>query len=52
MIKYEEVMPGQNLVDFSYETLIYQLLGFDEFGVFLEESWSNLNQMMDITSKF
>ena len=27
-------------------------MGFDEFGAFLEESWSAIDQMMDISSKF
>ena len=36
---------------FPIETLIYQLLSFDELEAFLEESWSTLDQMIDINSK-
>ena len=51
MIKYGKVMPCQSLVDFSYRNPNLPFLTSDELGAFLEESWSTLDQMMDITSK-
>ena len=37
LIKYEKVIPGQSLVDFSYKNLNLLFLTFDELGTFLEE---------------
>ena len=51
LIKYEKVMPGQSLVDFSYRNPNLPFFTFDELRAFLEESCSTLDQMMDITSK-
>ena len=38
LIKYEKVMLGQSLVDFSYINPNLPFLTFDELGAFLEES--------------
>ena len=38
MIKYENVMPGQSLVDFSYRNPNLQFLTFDELEAILVES--------------
>ena len=38
LIKYEKVMFGQSLVDFSYRNPNFPFLTFDELGAFLEES--------------
>ena len=44
-------MPGQSLVDFSYKNPNLPFLTFYELGEFLEESWSTLDKMINITSK-
>ena len=36
--KYEKVMPGQSLVDFSYRNPKLPFLTFDELGAFIEGS--------------
>ena len=50
-MKYVKFIPGQSSVDFSYRNPTLPFLTSDGLGAFLEESWSTLDQMMDITSK-
>ena len=52
LIKYVEVMPGQSSVDFCLKNPNLESLTFDQILTFLEESWSTLDQMMNITSKY
>ena len=38
LIKYNKVMLGESLVDFSYRTPNLPFFTFDELGAFIEES--------------
>ena len=52
LIKYEKVMLGQSSVDFSLENPNLESLTSDQILSFLDESWSTLDQMMNVTSKY
>ena len=52
LIKYEKVMPSQSSVDFSLKNPNLESLTFDQILSFLDESWSTLDQMMNVTSKY
>ena len=45
-------MPSQSSIDFCLKNPNLETLTFDQILTFLEESWSTLDQMMNITSKY
>ena len=51
LIKYVKVMLGQSFVDVLSKNPNLETLTFDQILNFLDESWSTLDQMMDINSK-
>ena len=50
--KYEEVMLSQCSVEFSLKNPNLESLTFEQILSFLDESWSTLDQMMNVTSKW
>ena len=50
--KYEEVMISQSSVDFTPRNPNLESLTFEQVLSFLDESWSTLDQMMNVTSKW
>ena len=50
-MKYVKVTLGQSPVDFSYRNPNLAILILEDLRAFLEESWSALDKMMNITSK-
>ena len=50
--KYEEVMISQSSVDFSLRNPNLESLTFEQILSFLDESWSTLDQMMNVNLKW